>query len=513
MADDTHSRDEKDEIHSAEGTSDAKLANVPHLPADSDVPEDFPLKWKIYALSLALLLPVGSSFSENTLGPLKPTLVRELKITNAQYGAIASATGLVNSILPIFGGFLMDYVGVNWGSMFCSVFIFVGSMVSALGSNYDSFNLILGGRVIMGLGSTMIEAAASKIETHWFRKRGLGFVFGFDIAFGKIVVLAAKACAVPMRDAAPGFWGWALWIPCIICFFNLLQNIWYVWWTTTLPEWTRIPTGRERAAAEGRTRRFRYLPDMTPLKLLPRMFFFFTCTQILQAGIVGGFNGLSADIIKETRGSTELLAGYTSSVQQVIPIFLTPALGGFFDRFGFRMLFVSFTSALWIMVYACIGFTRVHPLFPMVFASVAQSFNAMPFICSLPLLSPEQTNMGMIFGVWKAFANAGSVVVDMVAGTIQDHTPGETYARVLYFFISMKALEFCLGAFYGLLDRRVLGGVLTVGEPERNRRQAAGLLDDLPGRRPSALATAGGFAMLGATVVVAWVLFFLFSID
>ncbi|KAJ7492226.1 major facilitator superfamily domain-containing protein [Mycena latifolia] len=512
MADvDRSSTDEKDEVHSKEGIPD----QLPVLPAatESDVPEDFPLKWKISALALALMLPVGSSFSENTLGPLKATLVRELKITNAQYGAIASATGLVNSILPVAGGFLMDYVGVNWGSMFCAVFVFVGSMVSALGTNFDSFKLILGGRVIMGLGSTMIETAASKIETHWFRKRGLGFILGFDIAFGKLVVLAAKACAVPMRDAAPGFWGWALWIPCIICFVNLLMTAVYVWWTTTLPAWTRIPTGRERAVAEGRVRRFGYLPDFTQLKYLPRLFFVFTCTQIMQAGVVGGFNGLSADIIKETRGSTELLAGYTSSVQQVIPIFLTPALGGFFDRWGFRMLFVSFTSALWIMVYSCIGFTRVHPLFPMVFASVAQSFNAMPFICSLPLLSPEQTNMGMIFGVWKAFANAGSVVVDMVAGTIQDSTPGQTYARVLYFFIAMKALEFALGAGYGLLDRRFLGGVLTVGERERARREKAGLLDDLPGRRPSRAATAVGFATLAGAVVVAWVLFFVFSID
>ncbi|KAJ7142021.1 major facilitator superfamily domain-containing protein [Mycena crocata] len=503
--------DEKDPADSV-SASRASIDKAEEESVHDLEPEDFPLKWKLYALSLALLLPVGSSFSENTLGPLKSTLIRELKITNAQYGAISSATSLVNSILPIAGGFWMDYVGVNWGSMLCSLFVFIGSMVSALGTNFDSFELILGGRVIMGLGSTMIEAAASKIETHWFRKRGLGFVFGFDIAFGKLVVLAAKACAVPMRDANPNFWGWALWIPCIICFLNLLQNIFYVWWTWTLPAWTRIPTGHERAVAAGKQRRFRFMPDFSTLKLLPRMFFFFTCSQILQAGVVGGFNGLSADIIKETRGSTELLAGYTSSVQQVIPIFLTPALGGFFDRWGYRMFFISFTSSLWIMVYTTLTFTLVHPLFPMVFASVAQSLNAMPFICSLPLLSPEQTNMGMIFGVWKAFANAGSVVVDMVAGTIQDQTPGNTYERVIYFFVAMKALEFSLGAFYGILDGRYLGSVLTIGEPERNRKERAGLMDDLPGRRPSKVATTVGFSMLAAMVVVAWALFFVYSI-
>lgn len=102
--------------------------------------------------------------------------------------------------------------------------------------------------------------------------------------------------------------------------------------------------------------------------------------------------------------------------------------------------------------------------------------------------------------------------MDMVAGTIQDHTPSQTYARVLYFFISMKALEFCLGAFYGFLDRRYLGSILTNGEKERNRKEKEGVLDDLPGRRPWKVATIGGFGLLGALIVVAWVLFFLFSL-
>ncbi|KAJ7251974.1 hypothetical protein C8J57DRAFT_1665558 [Mycena rebaudengoi] len=255
------------------------------------------------------------------------------------------------------------------------------------------------------------------------------------------------------------------------------------------PDWTRA-------------HRLGFLPHITPLKSLPRMFFF-TCTQILQAGVVGGFNGPSADTIKETRGSTELLAGYTSSIQQVIPIFLTPALGGFGD-IGF-----SFTSSIWVVVYSTLGFSCVYPLLPMVFTSVAQSFNAMPFICLLPLLSPEQTNMDMIFGIWKAFNDAGSVVVDMAASTIQDHTPHKTYEGVLYFFISMKALEFFLGGFYGLLDRRYLGSVLTIGEP---RKEKVGLMQDLPDRRPSKVATARGIAILGATLVVAWVLFFMFSL-
>src|SRR5688572_25604351 len=158
----------------------------------------------------------------------------------------------------------------------------------------------------------------------------------------------AKATAVPMRDAS-SFWGWALWIPAIVCFFNLLQNIGYVWWARTRPEWAQIPTGhgvareakkQDRAAATAAagqarngetitvtttfTRRTSVLPDWRVLVRVPRFFWLVVCTQILQAGTVGGFNGLSADIIVETRGSTEELAGYTSAVQQVIPVICAP---------------------------------------------------------------------------------------------------------------------------------------------------------------------------------------------
>lgn len=47
-------------------------------------PKDFPLSWKITALVCGVALSWGSSFSENTLGPLKSTLKKQLDITNSQ---------------------------------------------------------------------------------------------------------------------------------------------------------------------------------------------------------------------------------------------------------------------------------------------------------------------------------------------------------------------------------------------------------------------------------------------
>jgi MFS-type transporter involved in bile tolerance (Atg22 family) len=201
-------------------------------------------------------------------------------------------------------------------------------------------------------------------------------------------------------------------------------------------------------------RRFNIAPISKTLLSIPRFFWLVVCSQILQAGVVGTFTSLNADIIRMTRGSTEQIAGYTSAVQQVIPVVCAPLIGTYFDFFGHRMLFVSLTSAIWILVYCLIGLSHVNALGAMVIASLASAMNALPFLASIPLMVPNQTELGLVFGIWKAFNNSGSVVVDMIAGRLQDITPGGTYERVIAFFVACKGLEFCLGLFYGILDRK-----------------------------------------------------------
>ena len=269
---------------------------------------------------------------------------------------------------------------------------------------------------------------------------------------------------------------------------------------------------------------------------VPRFFWLLVCTQILQAGVVGGFNGLSADIIKETRGSTDQLAGYTSAVQQVIPVVCAPMIGAYFDFFGHRMVFVSLTSAIWILVYSLIGYSQTNALGSMVIASVGSTMNALPFIASIPLIVPDQLQLGLVFGIWKAFNNSGSVVVDMIAGRLQDITPGGTYERVIAFFIAVKGLEFCLGLFYGVLDRRCvdfftfgttmnlrfanelwlllryLASILTFSEKKRMELERENKIGNPIGRQPGKTFTAVGIALLCSLVIIAWVLFIKYSI-
>lgn len=78
---------------------------VPHQVTDT------PLHLRLIALSMILFITTGAAFAESTLGPLKSTFVRELKINNAQFASISTASNLVNTVLPLIGGTVMDYYG------------------------------------------------------------------------------------------------------------------------------------------------------------------------------------------------------------------------------------------------------------------------------------------------------------------------------------------------------------------------------------------------------------------
>lgn len=97
---------------------------------------------------------------------------------------------------------------------------------------------------------------------------------------------------------------------------------------------------------------------------LPAAFWIITISQLFQNAAVETYISLSASMVQDTRGASNLTSGYTAAVGQVIPIVVTPLVGLFFDMYGHRMFFVSATAALYIIVFGLLGFTQVNAFIP-----------------------------------------------------------------------------------------------------------------------------------------------------
>ncbi|KAL7424462.1 hypothetical protein Q5752_000146 [Cryptotrichosporon argae] len=471
---------------------------------------DIPYRYRLLAFSMILLFATGSSFAQDVLSPLKSTIKKELGVNNAQYGAIDSASSLVNTILPLIGGLWMDRWGATYAAIICSVFIMIGAIVSGVATSTSNYRLLIGGQIIMGLGSTVIEGCQSKLYAHWFRGSGLALVFAVDIAWNRVTSIVAKATAVPMSEVRD-WWGWALWIPAVLCAANLALCVGYWYYERSVPLDYRPPLGKYAAEHEGwRARRF----GIKPLLCLPKFFWIFTATQVFQNATVSVYTSNLADMQTVTRGTSTLAAGYNSSLQGIVPIVCTPLAGWFFDRYGWRMIFVSWTATLYIVVFALIGLTTVHPLGPIILSSFALSTNAITFTASIPVLVGNDALLGTAFGIWKAYANCNTIILTVVAGAVQDATPGGGYDRVIYMIIAIKALELAYGPLYDYLDGRWLGHSLRMPEGRRVafRSEVKKSARELEGWRASRPAMYACGALLTALIVTGWTVYIVYSL-
>ncbi|KAJ6565552.1 hypothetical protein DFH09DRAFT_1473669 [Mycena vulgaris] len=309
-------------------------------------------------------------------------------------------------------------------------------------------------------------------------------------------------------------------------------NIAYILFSLRLPEEYKLISGRQAARRKAAANQ-EPAPKISfahtlvdPCGYLDPSYF----SAATSGSLHRAYLSITPDLITETRGTSRSDAGYTSSVNQIIPKFLTPCVGALFDRYGRRMYYVSATAPLWIIVYSLMSFTQVHSMVPAILGSIALSFNAIPFIAAIPLLAPSRENLGTAFGIWKAFNSADTVIMDVSAGAIQDRTPAATHTYVyhfesdsifakplqlrqrLYFLIAIKAIDGVYGLLYHVPDVRCFGSVLRMSEAEKLRdvqRQESDARAYVL-QKPVKLWTMFGFGVMFSIAVIARVLYLVY---
>lgn len=94
-----------------------------------------------------------------------------------------------------------------------------------------------------------------------------------------------------------------------------------------------------------------------------------------------------------------------------------------------------------------------------------------------------------------------------------DHLP--SYDNVVYFLIAMKAIDVFYGFGYHFLDKNCFGGVLRQNEAQQRAAEAdeaeTGRRRPAPLRKAVKSVTYIGMALLSILVVIAWVLYLVYS--
>ena len=485
---------------------------------------------KLPILFCTLFITLGATYGQNSLSPLKTYIKRNtyddgVPINNARYGVISAASTLVNTILPIIAGVVIDYYGVNFTSLLCSLFVFVGNIVRAVGAQRGAFGVILAGQILSGVGSISLNIFQNKVYTHWLKgtaARGpgiIGFVTGIDYSMNRVFSLIAIESAVPIYRAS-GKWYFAFWVAAIFGGMCLVLNIIYVLLELRVDPRLRIPTGHALNHVWGSplTRlRTHGRKIVSSIVLLPASFWLLALLQILQSGVVAAYKANLADVVRVTRQTTPDQAGWTSGMDYIIAIVLTPVVGLLFDYTGHRSYYVSWTAALYILTFALLGFTKVHELAPIIIGSLAYTTNAIPFGASIPLLVRSQDQIGTAYGLWQAFDASGETIMNIAAGAIQDYSAdngAHLYDNMFYLLMALKAVEFFVGFTYHILDRRYFGSVMTMTEKQRVKAEENETEEECTQglRVPRQFWTILGCTVITAMIITSYVIFIYYSV-
>ncbi|KAJ2855849.1 hypothetical protein J3B02_001942 [Coemansia erecta] len=390
----------------------------------------------------------------------------ELGITNAQYGALQSSVSAVNTILPILGGLFIDSFGTTTGSLVATFLIMFGNLIISFSTHSRSFPTMVVGRIFYGLGSGTITVVQETILGSWFKGKGLALTIAIQITTSRIASFLSMGTAIPIADRF-GFYGAAFWANFLVCAISFGINILY------MLAMRRI----RRGTPENILSRLRSKHRFNPRLVL--FFFGIYWMFIIESFTLGGgwnsFLHINSELVKLRFGVNDSVAAWSASVSQIMPIFLVPFLGWFFDQYGMRTDMLVLSTSLFTISIALLGFTMLTPIIGLIIFSISLALGPLAEITAISLILPS-SSLGTGLGIYKSAMNIGSTIVDIVVGLLQDRgsrlleDTEHSYDYVMVFFMVWGILSTIVATAIFFVDRRKWHSLLRSNA--RNRSDA-----------------------------------------
>jgi MFS family permease len=127
-------------------------------------------------------------------------------------------------ILPLFGGYLIDYVGIRISIIIFSSLLTAGQAIFAFGCSISSYPVAIVGRFVFGLGGESLNVGQSTIVTNWFRGQELAMALAINVGVSRVGSVLNDWTEPAMADGT-GSVVFGLWVGFIICVCSLCAGL------------------------------------------------------------------------------------------------------------------------------------------------------------------------------------------------------------------------------------------------------------------------------------------------
>ncbi|KAI9268031.1 major facilitator superfamily domain-containing protein [Phascolomyces articulosus] len=437
-----------------------------------------PWRYKVIALATALMLPVGSHFSTSALSAMKSSIrdMSDLIMRNVLYGIT------LNDIFFFKISILTIHDTVSYHPLFPSS---------------TQYSLLL----------------ENLYYPNGFAHKIYPLLLACNFPSVDYRLFLGTLVANPITERT-GNWAWAFWLAFVLCGFYIVMNVIYALVVYHL-EGTSEVTDQEVSRLK-KKKSFKYKSIMK----FPVFFWNVIVIEFNFASVWSSFQTISTDLVQNRFGTTGVLAGYTASASQIMPIVVVPLLGIFIDMFGYRIKILTFSGVFLIICAVLLGYTYVNAVVGMVFYSFSLAFGTIPMITSIGMILPSDY-IGTGLGIYKSSNNIGSVILDIIVGLVQDRTQGQSYSGVMILYLVMACMGLCIVVAFLFIQRFFMGNLLELSRKKRQElmkerndreielnRQGYDSFEEMEVKTINVVI----IGLFTAALLASWVLFFVFSI-
>jgi MFS family permease len=175
-----------------------------------------PLRWLI--LFLACVMMIGNYYCYDNPAALKTQIQAQMGNPSdyeTMYSLLYTVYSIPNVILPFFGGYFVDLLGVRLCLLVFAGLILGGQVIFAIGLSAKSWPIMFVGRVIYGFGGESLSVGNSALLAQWFAGKELAFAFGLNLSIARLGSVINNLVSPQMSNMSGVVF--ALWFGALVC--------------------------------------------------------------------------------------------------------------------------------------------------------------------------------------------------------------------------------------------------------------------------------------------------------
>lgn len=388
--------------------------------------------YRIIALFLILIICFSTNFTDSSEGTMKSIIKENLNIDNIEYSTIVSSVSLMGTIFPFINGILTDKFGSGKAIVSITFVLTLSSIINLISAYLKNYKIMILGNVVQGIVDISMEPVQWTILSELFNTNNMTFLIGLQMSIQRIGKTIGKISANPIYEKTKNFVT-IYWIIFGFYIISTIISLLYLLYSYLIEKkYNNIKNNIKY-------KRFKIINIFN----FPNFYWYLLFVIYIQASMNVSFLSINTEMIKERFNTTNVMAGYISSLNTAIPIALCPLIGIFIDKIGYRS--IIFLSASYCNLIAWILLKTTYSIYANYIAVILTSLSIPLTIVRVPsmifILIENKNLFTTSTGLKWCISSAGTSLIQNLAGIIQDNTKGKTYYYVIVLYLILSILS------------------------------------------------------------------------